>query len=230
MDFRKGVPQPMPSSASEARADDEEPPDPGRGTIHTLPQSSDRSTTRNPKRRSRPSRGEQLPAVLDAVEVVVIYTQALASKRWDAQDMLADEETALVAAQIADVLKPHAHRVELVPCKNNLAAILAKLDPSRHLIFNLCEGQLGRKGSEAQTARLMRDLGFVFTGASYSALARTSNKWTTKKLLQEAGLPTPAYQIVRKTSGWQLELDAPLMVKPIAEEGSIGITQRSLAR
>ena len=179
---------------------------------------------------SRQRRRDRLPPRLDAVEVVVLYTPVLASKGWTAQDLLADQETEQVAAHIAAALQNHAAGVKIMPCKPNLKACLAKLDPSRHLIFNLCEGQLGRKGSEAQIARMMSERGFVHTGASYSALARTANKWTTKKILQANGLPTPAYQIIRHATDWELEIPAPVMVKPIAEDGSIGITQRSLAR
>jgi D-alanine-D-alanine ligase len=171
-----------------------------------------------------------LPTRLNAVDVVVLYTPVLASKGWNEQDLLADQETEQVAAHVASVLESHAAKVQIMPCMPSLEASLAMLDPSRHLIFNLCEGQLGRKGSEAQTARVMSERGFIHTGASYAALARTSNKWTTKKILQAAGLPTPAYQIVRRVNDWQLEIPTPLMVKPIAEDGSIGITQRSLAR
>jgi D-alanine-D-alanine ligase len=167
---------------------------------------------------------------LSEVEVVVLFTRATTSKRWEAHELLADEENEQVARLIAQVLEPHARGVQLRSCRRDVEACLVDLDPTRHLIFNLYEGQVGRTGDEVAAARLLEQRGFVHTGASYSALARSCNKWTTKKLAAAAGLPTPAYCIIRKPDDWTGQLPTPLMVKPIAEEGSIGITQSSLAK
>ncbi len=162
--------------------------------------------------------------------MVVLYTKATNSKRWEAHELLADQENAQVAKQVADSLRPHAKSVLLKACRRDVESCLKDLDPSRHMIFNLYEGQVGRTGDEVAAARLLEARGFVHTGASYAALARTCNKWTTKKILAAAGLPTPAYHIVRDARDWQGQVKAPVIVKPIAEEGSIGITQSSLAR
>lgn len=235
--------------ATELLSDEEEPPDPVRVLKSSLPQKAVRSTSntrqagvmtdrlnhavarprlRIPAIHKAPQ--SHLPTRLDQVEVVVLYTPVIASKGYISHELLADQETAAVAEIIASVLEGHVAGVQTIACKPSLTACLEKLDPSRHLIFNLCEGQLGRKGSEAQIARLISDHGFIHTGASYAAIARSANKWTTKKILQTAGLPTPDYQVVRSPSNLQLEISAPVMVKPIAEDGSIGITQHSLAR
>ncbi len=234
MESRRTIPLPPPSDALN---DDEEPPDPGR-VLHPARLSRSaviprpKSYPRDLGARHAPAGREprHLPTRLDRVEVVVLYTPVLASQGWNQQELLADQETAQVAQHVAAVLENHARNVAIVPCGSDIASCLAALNPDRQLIFNLCEGQLGRQGSEAQAARLMSEHGFTHTGASYAAIARTANKWTTKKLLQAAGLPTPEYQIVRRSSDWKQQIAAPLIVKPIAEDGSIGITQNSLAR
>jgi D-alanine-D-alanine ligase len=172
----------------------------------------------------------RLPLDLAEVEVVVLFTRAKTSRRWEAHELLADEENEQVAGLIAQVLEPHVRDVHLRPCRRDIEGCLAGLDPARHLIFNLYESQVGRTGDEVAAARMLEERGFLHTGATHAALARSCNKWTTKKIIAAAGLPTPAFRIIRRPDDWTGQLPSPLIVKPIAEEGSIGITQSSLAR
>jgi D-alanine-D-alanine ligase len=243
---------PVTHKPAEARTDDDEPPDPGRVKARTPPRRqsltqisfnpagttlqllelprSPSAPARVPAVRCRVRARSLLPVELAEVEVVVLYTRATSSKRWEAHELLADQENAQVAKLVADSLRPHARKVQVRSCRRDVAACLRDLDPARHLIFNLYEGQVGRTGDEVAAARQLEADGFIYTGAPYAALARTCNKWTTKKILAAAGLPTPAYHIIREARDWQGQLPAPVIVKPIAEEGSIGITQSSLAR
>jgi D-alanine-D-alanine ligase len=252
MNSKKNTGQPVVKGMSEPRSEDDEPPDPGRVSKRT---SSGRAAPKpspgniyNPEVASiqpfevprvgpvatlpfpRVRRAARLPFSLAEVEVVVLFTRATTSKRWEAHELLADQENAQVAKLVAQVLEPHARGVHLRSCRRDVETCLADLDPRRHLIFNLYEGQVGRTGDEVAAARLLEARGFVHTGASYAALAKTCNKWTTKKILAAAGLPTPAYYIIRRAEEWVGQMPAPVLVKPIAEEGSIGITQSSVAR
>ncbi|MFN2148797.1 MAG: ATP-grasp domain-containing protein [Anaerolineales bacterium] len=245
----------IPGKTPESRSEDEEPPDPGRVSTRTPSRRStpNQTLTSNSSpellivpaaertaiplapglgtlERRAVRRAGRLPFELAEVDVVVLFTRTTTSKRWDAQELLADEENAQVARLIAEVLEPHTRSIQLRACRRDVEACLRDLDPARHLIFNLYEGQVGRTGDEVAAARYLQERGFIHTGAPYAALARTCNKWTTKKIVAAAGLPTPAYVIIRKPEEWQGQLSAPLIVKPIAEEGSIGITQSSLAR
>ena len=245
----------IPSKTPETRSEDEEPPDPGRVSTRTSSRRSTPNRALNPHSdpelagvprlephplplaphlgllgRRMDRRPARLPLDLGEVDLVVLFTRTTTSKRWEAQELLADQENAQVAKLIAQVLEPHARSIQLRSCQRDVEACLGDLDPTRHLIFNLYEGQVGRSGDEVAAARYLQARGFTHTGAPYAALARTCNKWTTKKIVAAAGLPTPAYIIIRKPDEWHGQLAAPLIVKPIAEEGSIGISQSSLAR
>ena len=249
---KKNAGQSADRGRSETRSEDDEPPDPGRVTKRTSSRraapkpssgvfgSSDATSIQLfevprvgpaiPSPIPKTRRAARLPLSLGEVEVVVLFTRATTSKRWEAHELLADQENAQVAKLVAQVLEPHARGVRLRSCRRDVETCLADLDPRRHLIFNLYEGQVGRTGDEVAAARLLEARGFIHTGASYAALARTCNKWTTKKILAAAGIPTPAYRIIRKADEWNGQMPAPVLVKPIAEEGSIGITQSSVAR
>lgn len=165
---------------------------------------------------------------LSAVEVVVLYSLALRLERGRPEDLLADEETAHVAASVASALEGEVGAVQRVAVWDDLATVMQRFDPRRHVVFNLVESLGGRAFTEPETPRLLRSLGFTHTGASYQALRRAGNKLISKRVLEHAGLHTPRYQVFHRASDRLLTVPLPALVKPVAEGGSFGVTQDSL--
>ena len=62
------------------------------------------------------------------------------------------------------------------------------------LVFNIAEGLRGRT-REAQIPALLDLLGVPFTGSDAAAMAVTLDKGLAKRLVREAGLPTPAWEV-----------------------------------
>lgn len=166
---------------------------------------------------------------IDQLQVVVLYSLALGLERGRPQDRIADEETGAVARAITTALEGQVRRVEMVPVWNDLPTALARYDPNQVVVFNLVESLGGRPFTEPEPPRILRSMGFVHTGASYRSLVRTANKLTTKKLIEAAGLRTPRYQVFRSSIQRSPSVSLPAIVKPVAEGGSFGITQDSLA-
>ena len=79
--------------------------------------------------------------------------------------------------------------VHAVEALRGLAAAGTPVD----LVWNVCEGFRGLD-REAQLPALLELLGVPYAFARPLALAVTLNKALTKRLLQQAGLPTPAFQ------------------------------------
>jgi len=165
---------------------------------------------------------------LSTVEVVVLYSLALSLERGRPEDLVADEETAHVAASVAEALDGEVGAVHRVAVWDDLAKAMQPFDPHRHVIFNLVESLGGRAFTEPEVPRLLRSLGFTHTGASYQSLRRSGNKLITKRLLDNAGLRTPRYQIFHRASDRLLTVPLPALVKPVGEGGSFGVTQESL--
>jgi D-alanine-D-alanine ligase len=166
---------------------------------------------------------------LSELEVVVVYSLALGLERGLPEDRLADEETARVATEIAEALEGHVAAVHCASVWDDLPGTLKPYGPARHIVFNLVESLGGRAFTEEQAVRIIERLGYAHTGASYPALRRSASKLLTKKLVQEAGLVTPRYQVFRRPGQHTVRLGLPAIVKPIAEGGSFGIRQSSLA-
>jgi D-alanine-D-alanine ligase len=161
-------------------------------------------------------------------DVVVLYNVALGLARGRPEDLLSDAETEKVARAVGETLHGHVRSIELAPVWDDLGDVLRRYDPTRHVIFNLCESLGGRAWSEAEVPRLMRAAGFLHTGSSYMALRRAGSKLITKRSLEAAGLHTPAYEVIRHPGRRPTGVPLPAIVKPVAEHGSCGITLASV--
>jgi D-alanine-D-alanine ligase len=91
--------------------------------------------------------------------------------------------------------------------------------------FIALHGQFGEDGT-VQGA--LEYLGIPYTGSGVMASGLAMDKWRTKLLWQAAGLPTPPCELMTaRTDSADLakRLGLPLMVKPVREGSSIGMTK-----
>jgi len=110
---------------------------------------------------------------------------------------------------------------------DDIAKHLHSFDPSEHIIFNWCESLPGLRHSEWLVAKRLEMLGFTFTGADSDALALAQDKFKVKSLLDQAGIPTPAWHIFHRDEPVSWE-SFPAIVKPMNEHCSAGITRDSV--
>lgn len=99
-----------------------------------------------------------------------------------------------------------------------------------HAIFNLCESVAGDAGQEKNVAALFEMLKARFTGNGPMPLTICQNKAFTKRILKSAGIPTPPFAVVTEDLEIELPFELPAMVKPVREDGSVGITARSFVK
>ncbi|MDW7709799.1 MAG: hypothetical protein SCH98_04950 [Deferrisomatales bacterium] len=100
------------------------------------------------------------------------------------------------------------------------------------LVFNLCEGIGGEARFEPLVAGLLELEGIRFTGSPAATLTCALDKRVAKALLFAAGIPTPGarvYRSVPKVPSVR-DLTFPLVVKPLREDGSIGISAEAFVR
>ena len=107
---------------------------------------------------------------------------------------------------------------------------LAKLASSEAtLIFNLSESYAGDDTKDMHIAAFLDLMGKKYTGAGPHALHLAQDKTLAKKLLSFHGIRTPYFAVsYRGKTGWADDISFPLMVKPQAEDGSIGIDTGSV--
>jgi D-alanine-D-alanine ligase len=95
--------------------------------------------------------------------------------------------------------------------------------------FNMCEGIDGVAELEAPVIAVLELLGIPFTGSSSYTTALCLRKHVVNALLASAGLPVPPWITVRR-GGRIRSIGYPAIVKPAAEDASIGVEQRSVVR
>ncbi|HEY3113079.1 MAG TPA: hypothetical protein VGJ62_05285 [Gemmatimonadaceae bacterium] len=97
------------------------------------------------------------------------------------------------------------------------------------LVFNLCEGIDGEAVYEAMVISVLELIGVPFTGSSSWTTALTLRKNVVNGVLDRAGLPVPRWSNVRR--GDEItSVGFPAICKPVAEDASVGIEQRSVVR
>ncbi len=116
--------------------------------------------------------------------------------------------------------------VPLLPPLEKVKKLLESLDV--RLVFNLFEGFDGSPRTEAQVAGLLDELKYKFTGCPAAALDLALDKARTKDLMLKAGICTPGYQVLTACTLSSFELAFPCIVKPMAEDASHGISEKSV--
>ncbi|MDW8044564.1 MAG: ATP-grasp domain-containing protein [Nitrososphaerota archaeon] len=92
------------------------------------------------------------------------------------------------------------------------------------VIFNLCEAISGESRLEMNVPSVLELIRIPYTGASPLNLGICQNKALTKDILRAHNIPTPDYCIIDEKYELIHELPRfPLILKPLYEDGSIGI-------
>ena len=109
-------------------------------------------------------------------------------------------------------------------------------DPAERGLDALIEGRYdrvfialhGRFGEDGTVQGVLEWLGIPYTGSGVLASALAMDKLRAKLLWQASGLPTPPYEILHADSDLNAvaaRLGLPLMVKPVCEGSSLGMSK-----
>jgi D-alanine-D-alanine ligase len=86
----------------------------------------------------------------------------------------------------------------------------------------------GRYGEDGTVQGALEVLGIPYTGSGVMASALAMDKWRTKLVWLASGIPTPRYCVVDARTDWAgvvAELGPTLIVKPVREGSTIGLTK-----
>ncbi len=134
---------------------------------------------------------------------------------------------------VARALKSLGHEVRLFGFRADLEALVAgvRAEPA-DVVFNLTERFRNLSALDYAVSALLEMLGIPYTGASAAGLMLARNKALTKMVLAYQGLRIPHFFVCPRGQPTQRPSDVrfPLIVKPIDEDASVGIAQRSVVR
>jgi D-alanine-D-alanine ligase len=129
---------------------------------------------------------------------------------------------------VAEGLRAHGHELAVLEGDTTLFAALGKfmppgpaLEPSG-MVFNMAYGVQG-DSRYTHVPGMLEMAGVPYTGSSPFGHALALDKVVTKKLMMDAGIPTPKYAVTRRGATDCNGLSFPLVVKPIHESTSFGL-------
>jgi D-alanine-D-alanine ligase len=159
----------------------------------------------------------------DTGRIIVVYNESSFLIKGEPQDILAEQGVIACSQAVAETLA-RRHRVQRVPIHADGEVALAPYSPAEWAVFNLGEGIQGRLFEEARIDWVLEAMGYRITGSRGDALARSIHKVHAKQLFTRAGIPTPRWRLYRNVAEVEDGLRFPLIVKPVAEDGSLGIS------
>lgn len=143
-------------------------------------------------------------------------------------DLKSEQGIAEVARGIEAALQS-AYRVSKLPFTGDIVLLMEQLRAARpDAVFNLFEGAYGTSKSEIFVPIALELLDIPYTGAPPKALEICVQKFKTKQLLLQRGVPTPKFELLREGDRISTALGFPLIVKPEHEDASVGITNDSV--
>ncbi|ABC82219.1 D-alanine--D-alanine ligase family protein [Anaeromyxobacter dehalogenans] len=144
------------------------------------------------------------------------------------QDEEAEYDSPKTLQAIREAIASWGHEVVDLEATQDLPLQLASTPVD--VVFNIAEGFKGRS-RESQVPSLLELLDIPYTGSDPSALSVSLDKALAKRMVRTHGILTPDY-LVLNTGNERLprELTFPLIVKPVAEGTSKGVTRKSVVR
>jgi len=196
------------------------PPDPPSTQESILTTAAAASSGRRPPS-TRRGRSSKRIAVLHNVDYEDLLPES--DPAWAAR-----AEVGRVAATVAAALTEAGHEAHLVSIDGDLTSLrdtLAEMDAE--CAFNLCESMAGDARLESAVPLVLELLGIPFTGSPPEVLSFGLRKDRVKQRLEAAGIPTPAGRVLAHPDE-PCDLPFPLIVKPVREDGSVGIWATSV--
>lgn len=160
------------------------------------------------------------------MKITVLYNRVYALPFGRPEEVLADEDTVITARAVADSLIESGHDIDLFEVNKKTIKSLPKHPTD--FFFNLAEGIGNLPDTEYEVIAFLEKIKKPFSGSGSKTLQLTTDKAKTKELLLDHQLPTPAFQVINSGDSLNPKLCFPLVVKPVAKDGSVGINGHSV--
>ena len=129
-----------------------------------------------------------------------------------------------VHQEVYQALKEGGHNPIYLTVEGDDETLLGLAATKTDLLFNLTESYAGDDSKDMNIAAYLDLLGRRYTGAGPHALYLAQDKALAKKIFAFHGIRTPFFATVyRGRVDWSHDISFPVIVKPVREDGSIGI-------
>ena len=132
---------------------------------------------------------------------------------------------------VRQALQAGNHQIEILGLDSQIEDLAPALEQFRpHVVFNLLEEFAGQSLLDHNVVSYMQLIPQKFTGCNPRGLMLCRDKALCKTILSYYQIPTPAFAVapLHKVFKLPASLRFPVIVKSLIEEGSFGISQRSI--
>lgn len=162
-----------------------------------------------------------------SLRVLILYNEPVLAE--DHPDADSEHEIHYTVEEVEKALSGVGHDVRRLGVCRDPGELIAGIRREKpDVVFNLFEGLADQSDTEAHACGMLDWLGVPYTGSPYLTLCLARNKHLTKHLLQGAGLPTPAFQVIEQLPAPECRLGWPVIVKPATQDASVGLDQGSV--
>lgn len=143
-----------------------------------------------------------------------------------------EDETWFTEGHVLTALRENGHEVHLGAIHRHPREVIDLVERIKpDLVWNCVETFHGQRYYESNIAGVLELLKVPYTGCDHRALMICQDKALSKKILKHHRVGVPPFVVSRKNRPLG-KLDPailPALVKPLAEEGSVGISKESFA-
>lgn len=163
------------------------------------------------------------------LKVALLYNLYERLQKGEEKDILAEDGVLEEIGAVEESLRSLGHRYFVIAIRDEIfSAIhwLQEIQPD--VVFNLCENVYGNTCWEMNVPALLDLFRIPYTGSSSLTLGLCQDKGKVKDILQSQGILTPRYKIFDRGIGSIKGNIFPIIVKPLHEDGSLGISRGSV--
>ncbi len=163
-------------------------------------------------------------------KVVVLYNLSERLQKGEPKDIFAEKAILEDIGAVEEALHSLGHQSYVIAVRDEIVTVihwLREIQPDA--VFNLCESVFGNSCLEMNIPALLDLFRIPYTGSPPLALGLCQDKGKVKDILRSQGIPTPRYRVFDRVGGILFQGNGfPLIVKPLHEDGSLGISKESV--
>lgn len=163
------------------------------------------------------------------LKVVVLYNLLERLEKGEAKDIVVEEAIREEIGAVEEALRTLGHEGYVMAFRDEILSVihwLKEIHPD--VVINLCESVYGNSCWEMNVPALLDLFRIPYTGSSPLTLGLCLDKGKVKDILRSQGIPTPRYKVFDRGAESIRSNGFPLIVKPLREDGSLGIWKESV--
>jgi D-alanine-D-alanine ligase len=163
------------------------------------------------------------------MRIALLYNLLERLQKGEERDILAEDGVVEEIGAVQEAIRSLGHQCFVMAIREEIFSVihwLKEIGPD--VVFNLCESVYGNSCWEMNIPALLDLMRIPYTGSPPLTLGLCQDKGKVKDILVSERIQTPRYKIFERPSRQVKGKMYPMIVKPVHEDGSLGISTESV--